>query len=808
MRIAYIYLILLLSVTCAFGQTQRAWVEAAESAYDNGDYYSALSFYLEAIDFDSTDIEMTYMIAESARKFQSYELAEDYYKRVMGMDSESAYPKATYWLAQMQQDQGKYDMAKRSYEMYLSTEEGDDSFVTTKAQKEISAIDWAAEMINNPEESVEVSLFEGTINTAYSEIGATINGDEVVYSSVAYLPEDRKKYGNRFISKILTTEVGGTSGELQEGLNSSNLHTAHTTYNLKGSKMYYTICEYIEVGEIRCDIYARDVNGDGSLGVALLLPSPINMDSVTNTQPNIGFDKQSGNEILYFVSDREGGKGKLDIWSVSLEAGDTYGTPKNLSVNTASDDISPFLHNNSQVLYFSSDGYTTFGGFDVFRSASKKGSYGKPENLMAPTNSSYNDVFYSLNEDGEKALFSSNRVGSQYIDELNKSCCYDIYKADISDIEINLNALTFDAKSLDSLEGVTVKLVAVETGTILNEITNDIANDHIFKLERNNEYMIVSSKEHYATDTMLFNTNTVFKSGDNTKRIYLKRTSLDLQVFTFDDISQEILKGTTVRLIDLTDGTIQEVVIKNDSGNDFLFNVVPGHSYKVEASRDRYYSDSVEFVAKDNDGSGIIVKKLYLVRRDLNVYLPLALYFDNDHPDLKSDKLITSRVYSETFDEYILTKQDFKEIYSSKVKIGDRELAAARVDEFFEIDVKGGFDRFTRFLDYMTGQLQDGYSFDLSLRGFASPRADTRYNLALSQRRLIAVRNELRTIANGVLVPFIESGQLKITELSFGESLAPNNVSDGLYDRRNSVYSPEASRERRVEIVEIKEGGL
>ena len=40
------------------------------------------------------------------------------------------------------------------------------------------------------------------------------------------------------------------------------------------------------------------------------------------------------------------------------------------------------------------------------------------------------------------------------------------------------------------------------------------------------------------------------------------------------------------------------------------------------------------------------------------------------------------------------------------------------------------------------------------------------------------------------------------------ESLAPDNVSDALYDRQNSVYSPEASRERRTEIVEIKQGEL
>ncbi len=809
MRIAYIFVVLILSLNVVSSQTRQAWTAAAEEAYDDGKYYSALTYYLETLDFDSTDLEVIYMTAESARKFHSYELAEQFYTEVVSRDADGIYPKSTYWLAQVQQYQGKYDMARRNYELYLSTEEGDDQFATSKAKKEISAIDWAKSIIDNPETSVEVSLLEGSANTPYSEIGAISKGDQIVYSSVSELPLDRKQYGNEFISKIMTVNEGGLPVELQEDLNNPNLHTAHAAYTLNGARMFYTICENQSGGSIRCDLYVRSVGSDGSLGEAAKLPAPINVDSVTSTQPSIGFDKSSGKEVLYFASDRSGGKGGMDVWMVTLEGINEYGTPLNVSaVNTSSDDISPFFHSPSQVLYFSSDGYATLGGFDIFRSVVDGGLFGKPENLGTPTNSSYNDVFYSLQDDGVQALFSSNRTGSQYIDEKNRSCCYDIYKVEISDLQINLNALTFDARSLDSLEGVNVKLFCVESGELLNEITNDIGNDHLFNIDRNKEYMLISSKPNYATDTLFFNTNAIFKSEEITKKIYLKRTSLDLQVFTFDEISQEPLRGTTVKLIDLTDNSVQEVVLTNEIGNDFLFNVVPGRGYRIVASRDRYYPDTVEFVARDDDGSGRIVKNLYLVRRDLNIYLPLALYFDNDHPDLRSRLLTTEKRYFDTFDAYILKKADFKREYTRNIGSSEKELALNRVETFFEHDVKGGFDRFTRFLDYIYGQLKDGYSFDLSIRGFASPRADTRYNLALSQRRVVSVQNELRSYQNGGLIPFIESGQLKITELSYGESLAPDNVSDKLYDRRNSIYSPEASRERRVEIVEIKEGGL
>ena len=203
----------------------------------------------------------------------------------------------------------------------------------------------------------------------------------------------------------------------------------------------------------------------------------------------------------------------------------------------------------------------------------------------------------------------------------------------------------------------------------------------------------------------------------------------------------------------------------------------------------------------------------------------MALYFDNDIPDRRSgvlasgakngsnaeartDKLTTELKYSDTFDDYVVRKDEFKSRFSRGLKADEKSLAEQRVDDFFETDLKGGYDRFTRFLDYINGQLQDGYSFDVSIRGFASPRADTRYNLALSQRRVVSVQNELRDYQNGTLLQYIENGQLKITELSYGESLAPDNVIDLLYDRRNSIYSPDASKERRAEIVEIKQGSF
>ena len=54
------------------------------------------------------------------------------------------------------------------------------------------------------------------------------------------------------------------------------------------------------------------------------------------------------------------------------------------------------------------------------------------------------------------------------------------------------------------------------------------------------------------------------------------------------------------------------------------------------------------------------------------------------------------------------------------------------------------------------------------------------------------------------LEKYIQSGQLEIVSIPFGEDRASANVSDDLNDKRNAIYSKKASFERRVEIIAIK----
>lgn len=64
-------------------------------------------------------------------------------------------------------------------------------------------------------------------------------------------------------------------------------------------------------------------------------------------------------------------------------------------------------------------------------------------------------------------------------------------------------------------------------------------------------------------------------------------------------------------------------------------------------------------------------------------------------------------------------------------------------ETFFEGDVKGGYDKFKLFINNLLQELEAGNKVELILKGFTSPRAESKYNLTLGQRRVNSVKNEL-----------------------------------------------------------------
>ena len=92
---------------------------------------------------------------------------------------------------------------------------------------------------------------------------------------------------------------------------------------------------------------------------------PMSFNSKSYSTGNPWIDKDG--KVLYYASNMTGSVGGTDIWKVAVNNDGTFGTPENLGnkINTDDDENFPFVTDDS-ILYFSSNGLTSFGGLDVF----------------------------------------------------------------------------------------------------------------------------------------------------------------------------------------------------------------------------------------------------------------------------------------------------------------------------------------------------------------------------------------------------------------------------------------------------------
>ncbi len=112
--------------------------------------------------------------------------------------------------------------------------------------------------------------------------------------------------------------------------------------------------------------------GDFDLYISYNTPTgwsePVNLGANINTEfwessPSLSADKNA----LYFSSNRPGGYGGKDLY-VSYRVNGKWQPAENMGpeINTAGDELAPFIHADNQTLYFTSNGLPGYGGFDNY----------------------------------------------------------------------------------------------------------------------------------------------------------------------------------------------------------------------------------------------------------------------------------------------------------------------------------------------------------------------------------------------------------------------------------------------------------
>jgi hypothetical protein len=184
--------------------------------------------------------------------------------------------------------------------------------------------------------------------------------------------------------------------------------------------------------------------------------------------------------------------------------------------------------------------------------------------------------------------------------------------------------------------------------------------------------------------------------------------------------------------------------------------------------------------------------------------VPLTLYFDNDQPDPESNDSTTLTSYDALFHDYMMKIEDYKEGYSYNLPLEQKDLLINEINSFFLGQVQNGMDRLENFLAILEIVLKRGQKAEIILQSYASPLNTAEYNQALSKRRIECLKNFLISYKDSVLLPYFQSNRLILLQISYGETAARQGISDDINDLRNSVYSPAAAKERRIELIAVE----
>ena len=431
--ISILHLLLFFTVP-VYAQSMEDYKKMAEDAFNKADYYNAGVLYKILIEKDKNNIENNYRYAEANRLYNNYLEAAEYYFNVMNKDKNKQFPLSEFYYAEMNKYLGKYNLASRYFKNFIANNKERKDFFIQKAQQEIKSCTWASEHIADSA-TASINHLGKNVNTAYSEFGAVQLGDTVLaYSSLRSVTENEFEsfLPDVYLSKIYYSwiSVAGFSSarDFKGKLNANEEHTANLSFDNYNNIVYFTRCTTNDGGEMKCHIYESKLN-NGKWEKAKALNNQINLNNYTATQP--AFSRIGDKEVLYFASNRPGGFGQMDIW-YSIKYNNDFSQPVNLGsrINTAGNEISPFYDNQTAQLYFASDWMFGFGGFDNFKTKGWQNQWTEPENLGYPINTSYNDMYFTVNDvDTTEGYLTSNRKGSFYIK--GETCCNDIYSYEL-----------------------------------------------------------------------------------------------------------------------------------------------------------------------------------------------------------------------------------------------------------------------------------------------------------------------------------------------------------------------------------------
>jgi outer membrane protein OmpA-like peptidoglycan-associated protein/tetratricopeptide (TPR) repeat protein len=485
------YLIVSFVMASGMISAQNRFTNTADKLFYRYEYVDAAKEYLKLVENAKADNYVYKQLAESYYSvFNSKEAVKWFAKAV----EENPDSQIRYKYAQMLKAEGNFAESDNQMQQFVQLEPGDQ-----RAKIFVNNRNYLSDL---KKQEVLYEIAKSELSSDKTDFGALLTNNNTVYFATSrnLVGSTNGRNEEPFLdiySATYTAEGTFTDVAPLESIN-TKWHDGPVTLTSDGVTMFYGSESFNEKE------FTKDKDKNAKFGRMYLFkatnengkwvnskPLPFNNKSYDARNPSISQDGTT----LYFSSNMPGGFGGEDIWKVTVNA-DQYGEPENLGekVNTASNESFPFIADDN-VLFFSSNGKTGFGGLDIFKIDLNQEA--EAINVGEPVNTSKDDFAFTYNSSRKVGFFASNRDGIDNIYSAKPICKQEAI------VRVK-NAITGTL-----LENSKITLLDVKNKNSQIQSTNT-KGEALFLSKCDENYMVQIVREGYENGTF-----SISKSTDN-----------------------------------------------------------------------------------------------------------------------------------------------------------------------------------------------------------------------------------------------------------------------------------------------------